>query len=460
MGAMKRAYAKGTLAGAVLIGLATLAAAPGSAETLADALAAAYANNPTILAQRAALRATDEEVPTALGGWRPTVSVSAEAGYQDISSKTQGVTTDDTLNPRSMTLSLSQPLFRGFRTVSSVERAENLVRAERARLAEVEQTVLLQAATAYLDVYRDQSVLELAINNEQRLRRQLEAAKDRFDVGEVTRTDVAQAESRLSNAIADRVRAEGDLTSSRAIYLNVVGRMPGTLAKPDVLGSLPEDEKAAQALAVANNPSVRRAIYASRAARLDVRIATGALLPELTLSGSYTMAEETSTLATSQDTATIKAQLSIPLYQSGAEYARVRAARAVASQRRLEVEQSKRAAAQDVTRGWEALQTARARIKAFEDSVRAAKIALQGVEEEASVGSRTTLDVLDAEQELFNARVDLVRAQRDALVAAFTLQAAVGGLTAEKLGLAGPVYDPTRHYRAVRDKLLGFDDGE
>jgi len=449
------------MAGAVLLAVAALAASPAGAETLAEALSAAYANNPTLLAQRAALRATDEEVPTALGGWRPTVSVSADAGFEDLSSEsTQGLGADDTLNPRTLTLSLSQPLFRGFRTVSGVRRAENLVRADRARLAEVEQDTLLQAATAYLDVYRDQSVLELAINNEQRLRRQLDAAKDRFDVGEVTRTDVAQAESRLSNAIAYRVRAEGDLTSSRAIYLNVVGRMPGTLAAPDVIGPLPKDEKAAQAQASDENPSVRRAIFAARAARFDVRIATGALLPELTLNGTYTMAEDTSTFITSQDTATLTARLSVPLYQSGSEYAKVRAARATASQRRLEVEQSKRAVAQDVTRGWEALQTARARIKAFEDSVRAAKIALQGVEEEASVGSRTTLDVLDAEQELFTARVDLVRAQRDAVVAAFTLKAAVGALTAGKLGLDVPVYDPTRHYRAVGDKLLGFDGGE
>ncbi len=458
---MIRAFPNRAAAGAMLLAAVALAASPAGAETLADALAAAYANNPTILAQRAALRATDEEVPTALGGWRPTVSVSADAGFEDISSNSsQGLGADDTLNPRTLTLSLSQPLFRGFRTVSGVQRAEYLVRADRARLAEVEQDILLQAATAYLDVYRDQSVLELAINNEQRLRRQLEAAKDRFDVGEVTRTDVAQAESRLSNAIADRVRAEGDLTSSRAIYLNVVGRMPGTLAAPDVIGSLPKDEKAAQAQASDENPSVRRAVFAARAARFDVRIATGALLPELTLNGTYTMAEDTSTFITSQDTAILKAQLSIPLYQSGSEYAKVRAARATASQRRLEVEQSKRATAQDVTRGWEALQTARARIKAFEDSVRAAKIALQGVEEEASVGSRTTLDVLDAEQELFTARVDLVRAQRDAVVAAFTLKAAVGALTADKLGLDVPVYDPTRHYRAVRNKLLGFDGGE
>ncbi len=389
------------------------------------------------------------------------MSVSADAGIQNISSdSSQGSSSDDTLEPRTLTLSLSQPLFRGFRTVSGVQRAENLVRADRAVLAEVEQNVLLQAATAYLDVSRDQSVLGLAINNEQRLRRQLEATKDRFNVGEVTRTDVAQAESRLSNAIADRVRAEGELTSSRAIYLNVVGRMPGTLAAPDVIGSLPKSEKAAQALASKENPTLRGAAFAARAARFDVRIATGALLPEITLNGSYTMAEDSSTLAASQNVAALTARLSIPLYQSGAEYAKVRAARATASQRRLEVERSKRAVAQDVTRGWEALQTARARIKAFEDSVRTAKIALQGVEEEASVGSRTTLDVLDAEQELFTARVDLVGARRDAVVAGFTLKAAIGALTAEKLGLDVPIYDATRHYRAVRDKLLGFDDGE
>ncbi len=429
--------------------------APAAAETLDDALAAAYANNPTLLAQRAALRATDEEVPRALGGWRPTVSITADAGIEDVSSDS----TDDTLNPRTMTFSLSQPLFRGFRTVSGVQRAENLVKADRARLAEVEQNVLLQAATAYLDVYRDQAVLKLAINNEQRLREQLKATRDRFEVGEVTRTDVAQAESRLSNATADRVRAEGDLASSRAVYLNVIGALPGELAQPRAVSDLPETEEAAQALAADQNPIIQRAVYAERAARLDVRIATGALLPKLTLNGTYVMAEDTSTIIASQDTATLTAQLSIPLYQSGAEYAQVRAARAVASQRRLEVEQSRRAVARDVTRAWEALQTARARIKAFETSVRAAEIALEGVQEEAKVGSRTTLDILDAEQELFTARVDLVRARRDEVVASFTLKAAIGDLTAARLGLNVALYDARRHYDRVRDKLWGFGGG-
>lgn len=435
--------------------------APAAAETLDDALAAAYANNPTLLAQRAALRATDEEVPRALGGWRPTVSITADAGFEDISSESsQGLGADDTLNPRTTTFSLSQPLFRGFRTVSGVQRAENLVKADRARLAEVEQNVLLQAATAYLDVYRDQAVLKLAINNEQRLREQLKATRDRFDVGEVTRTDVAQAESRLSNATADRVRAEGDLASSRAVYLNVIGALPGELAQPRATSGLPETEAAAQAQAAERNPTIQRALYAERAARLDVRIATGALLPELTLNGTYVMADDTSTFIDSQDTATLMAQLSVPLYQSGAEYAQVRAARAIASQRRLEVEQSRRAVAQDVTRAWEALQTARARIKAFEASVRAAKIALEGVKEEAKVGSRTTLDILDAEQELFTAQVDLVRARRDEVVASFTLKAALGDLTAERLGLKVALYDARRHYNRVRNKLWGFGGGQ
>ncbi len=209
-----------------LIAGVTAMAAGAAGETLEEAMVAAYTSNPTLLAQRAALRATDEGVAQALSGWRPTLSASAEIGKEDVESESGFFTSDETRTPETYSLNLSQPLYRGGRTLAATAQAENLVRADRARLAEVEQDVLLQAATAYMDVLRDQAVLEFAINNEQRLRRQLEAARDRFDVGEVTRTDVAQAEARLSNAIADRIREQGNLTTSRSAYLAVFGTPP------------------------------------------------------------------------------------------------------------------------------------------------------------------------------------------------------------------------------------------
>ena len=441
-------------AGLGLLGAAT----PAHATTLAEALAQAYVENPTLLVQRAALRATDEGVPQALSGWRPTVTATVSAGLEDIdSNSSRGLGAQDTLKPRSYGVSIVQPIFQGGRTVAAVRRAELLVEVDRARLAEVEQTVFVDVVTAYMNMLREQAVLDLAISNEQRLKRQLESAKDRFDVGEVTRTDVAQAQSRLSVAVADRVKAQSDLVTSRAAYLGVVGVLPTSLSWPDPAAALPNSEIEGRRIATVENPTLIRVIKAERAAQADVREALGVLYPELNLRGSYDKVEDTSTFITNQDTATLTAELTVPLYQSGAEHARVRAAREVASQRRVEIEQARRSVLETVTQWWESLQTARAQKAAFTDAERAAKIALEGVEQEAKVGARTTLDVLDAEQELFNAQVDLVRARRDELVSSYGLLAAIGRLTAKRIGLDVATYDAGVHYRAVRGKLFGTD---
>ena len=440
--------------------LAIIAARGAAGETLAEAMAAAYLNNPVLRGERAALRSSDEQVPQALSGWRPTVTVTGAAGKADVETQTTFFAADEVRTPTTLSLAITQPLYRGGRTVAETRAAENLVLADRARLSEVEQSVLLDAATVYSDVLRNQAVLDLAINNEQRLRRQLEAAQDRFDVGEVTRTDVAQAEARVSNAVADRVRSEGGLIASRAAYLNVIGALPGSLAAPSPLIGLPTSDLESREVAVNENPAIRRAVYIERAARDDIAIQFGVLLPTLDLSGQISRTEDGSSRDSLTERAEITARLTVPLYQSGAEHSRVRAAREVASQRRIEIEETRRAVLENVTRAWEDLQTARAEIAAFRDAVRAAEIALDGVEQEAAVGSRTTLDVLDAEQELFDVRVDLVRAERDGVVATFALQAAIGRLTAVNLGLPVQIYDATQHYDAVRDKFwgIGVDD--
>ncbi|MFQ5959338.1 MAG: TolC family outer membrane protein, partial [Alphaproteobacteria bacterium] len=306
-----------------LLGLLALIAgvtamAPGVVgETLEEAMVTAYASNPTLLAQRAALRATDEGVSQALSGWRPTLSATGEIGKQDVTTESGFFTSDDVRTPETYSLNLSQPIFRGWRTVAETAEAENLVRADRAQLAEVEQDVLLQTATAYMDVLRDQAVLELAINNEQRLRRQLEAAQDRFDVGEVTRTDVAQAEARLSNAIADRIRARSDLTSARATYLNVVGVLPGKLSPPPDMVGLPDAERDAHEIAAEENPTILRAVYAERAARQEVRGAVGGLLPEVSLDADLRRAEDQASRGSLTESASLSARITIPLYQAG-----------------------------------------------------------------------------------------------------------------------------------------------
>lgn len=427
-------------------------------ETLEDALAMAYGENPTLRAERAKLRATDELVPQALSGWRPTVQLNAEVGKQGIESQSAFFSSADNRTPATYSVALSQPLFRGGRTVSSTESAENLVLAGRADLTDTEQRVLLDAVTVYMDVLRDQSVLELNLNNERVLARHLDATRDRFEVGEVTRTDVSQAEARYSQAQAERVAAEGRLVSTRSSYQKIIGVMPGTLIWPALTPGLPPAEEDARAAARVQHPSVQAARYREMAAERDVWTATGALLPELSLEGSLERNEDRSTRDSVSEAATISALLTVPLYQAGAEYAKVREAKEVAGQRRIEVDAAEREIVEEVVAAWEALQTGQAQITAFSDQVAAAEIALDGVEQEQLVGLRTVLDVLDAEQELFQARVNLVQARRDAIVSSYRLKSAVGELTAASLSLSVETYDPSAHYDEVRDKVWGLGE--
>ncbi len=435
--------------------LLVLPAPEATAQTMEQALVAAYQGNPTLLAQRAALRATDEGVSQAVSGWRPVLSASASIGKNSVDSSSGFFTSDETRTPETYSLTLTQPVYRGGRTVASTAQAEHLVLADRARLAEIEQQVFLDAVTAYMDVMRGRAVLDLALNNEARLERQLEAARDRFEVGEVTRTDVAQAESRLSNAAADRISVQGNLIVARAAFQNVIGAMPVRLAPPPLVGGLPAAEADARNIAIAEHPSIRRAAEAERAAQEEVDVVTGGLLPEVNVDAELSRADDQASRGSVNEQAKILARVTVPLYQSGSVYSKVREARERVSQRRVEVEESRRAVLENVTQWWEALRTSRARIVAYSESVRAAEIALEGVEQEAEVGSRTTLDVLDAEQELFDVKVDLVRARRDEVVAVFGLRAAIGRLTAQSLGLPVQIYDPSLHYDAVRNQLWG-----
>ena len=425
-------------------------------QTLNQALAAAYANSPVLRAERAGLRATDEQVPQALSNWRPTIDVTGDIERSDTFGSNRSFGSKDQVRtPRGVALNITQPVFRGLRTLAATRQAENTVKAARARLLATEQDVLLDAATAYMDVVRDQAVLDLDIGNENVLRRQLEAARDRFEVGEVTRTDVSQAEARLAGATAERIRAEGDLVASRAVYRNVVGEAPRKLTAPAPLGGLPRDREAALDLARDDHPDVVSAVFDERAALDRVKGVGGELLPTVSLNAKVRRDFETIATKSQFEEQSIGATLTMPLYQSGAVYSRLREAKQTVGQERLEVTQARRDVVQGVTQAWQALQTARARIVSFTAQVRANGIALEGVKREAEVGARTVLDILDAEQELLGANVDLVGAQRDKVVAAFELKAAVGQLTARQLNLPVDFYDPERHYREVRDKWFG-----
>ena len=448
-----------TIGACLLVGATLATALPASSQTLEDALVKAYQNNPTLKARRAALRATDETVPQALSGWRPTLSVSGSKGWS-VSDATTITSTNKSryvTYPATASLTVTQNLYRGGRTTAAVEGAENDVKAGRAGLSLTEQTVLLSAATAYADVVRDQAVLELNINNERVLQRQTEATQDRFRVGEVTRTDVSQAESRQSLARANRISAEGSLTDSRAAYENIVGEKPPVLRPAQPLQDIPESLEGSIALAKANNFAVTQARFVEESAKDNIREITGELLPTVTVNGEIEANRETTTRRAENEGASVILRVSMPLYASGSVTARVRGAKQVASQRRDEYDQAVRDAVEAATAAWQLLETGRAQIRAFSAAVSAAQIALEGVREEANVGSRTVLDVLDAEQELLNARVSLVRAQRDELVATFQLRQAVGNLTAASLGLPVEVYDPSKHYRDVRGKWWGLE---
>lgn len=438
------------------VALLLLGTAPAGAMTLEEALAAAYVGNPTLQAQRAAVRATDEQVPQALSGWRPQVSLNGSVGrtWQDTTAPGVDRTT---LDPRQVGATITQPLFRGFRTVNSVNAAENTVQAARSQLTSIEQQILLNTAQIYSDVLRDQAEVDLNTNNEQVLRRQLDATRDRFQVGEITRTDVSQAESRLAGARSGRVAAEAQLMSSRATFQRVVGIPPENLNPPAQLPALPASLEEAVALALENQPDVVAARFAARAADDVVEVVQGELLPTVNLQASHARNWETQVPGIRGDSSQIVANVAVPLYQGGAVYSRVREAKNTASQRRLQVDQAQVAAREGAILAWEGLTAARAEIESRRAQVDAANTALDGVRREAQVGARTVLDVLDAEQEAFVANVSLVRAQRNERVAAFQLLSAIGGLTAANLGLPVDIYDPTEHYQAVRNQWFGTE---
>ncbi|MGE5504079.1 MAG: TolC family outer membrane protein [Actinomycetota bacterium] len=440
------------LAGTILA--ATLVE-PAAAETLQDVLASAYATNPTLLARRARLRATDEGVPQALSGWRPTVTLSGDAGRGTYASSTSDFPSKADRTPRDVEGTLTQPIFSGGRTIAGVAQAENTVLAERALLDATEQQVLLNAASAYLNVVRDEAVLKLSINNEQVLRRQLEAAQERFRVGEITRTDVSQAEARLSRATADRVGAEGTLQDSRANYLNVVGRPPENLQAPANVTAVPASLDEVTARTLSNNPNVVAADYTYKAADDGVDVVRADLLPQLNLTLDDTRTWHALSSGSTVESTSAMVKLTVPIYEGGATYARLRAQKHTAGQRRIEADQARRDAVETATRAFEDLNAARARVRSFVSQIKASELALAGVEEEARVGSRTVLDVLNAEQELFDARVNLARAQRDEAVAAFQLRSALGEMTAKALSLPVDVYDPVKHYEDVRGQWIG-----
>ena len=469
--------------------------APVCAETLKEALTAAYLFNPTLKSARAQLRATDNQVSLAKSGYRPTISAQFQYGYEDVRTKLQGAGTHGTIpvcagainfdgtctggatglplssigassavgngtsNPRQAAVSLQQNVFDGFRTYNNVKGAEAQVEAGREDLRNAEVNILLNSATAYMNVVRDQAIVNLRQNNVKVLSEQLRATQDRFQVGEVTRTDVAQAESGLAQSQADLSIAQGTLYGDQALFAQFIGHPPGTLRDPGPPTKLmPKTLQEAIDISEAESPGILGAIFRERAQEHQVKEAKGQLLPTLTFNASYTSAAQPfgePNVTELQDTR-VFGQLTVPLYQAGSVSAQIRQAIEALSARRQQVDEQRELARQNVSSQWGFVLAAKGNVAAGKSSVEATQIALEGVREEERVGQRTILDVLNSEQQNLNAQVNLVSFQRDLVVASYGVLAFEGRLTAADIALEAELYDPTRYYGEVKDAWFGW----
>jgi len=428
---------------------------PARAESLLEALSATYGYNPRLDAERAFQRGTDEEVARAMAGYRPTVTGEADINWQREdqrpSSPFDGVT-----KPRGYTIQGVQPLFTGFRTYNAVNNAEATVRAERENLRDVERQVLLQAVTAYMDVVRDQELVRLNENNVNVLSRELKAAQDRFAVGEVTRTDVAQAEARRADSVSRLDAARANLRTSRGSFQQVVGHPPEGLSWPapperDIPNGLQD------AIGISNNenPLVVAALYREQAAKYLVDQIRGELLPSVQLEAGWTDRFEPSIGVTELGTSIVTGRLTVPIYEAGDVYARVRQAKQNHIGALQQIEQIRTEQQQTLVASWSQLEAARAQVESDKVSVESNKVALQGVREEEKVGQRTLLDVLNAELEYLNSQVNLETDRANLVIAAYAVISAMGRLDVAWIGAAPYVYDPVVHYKEVRRKWIG-----
>lgn len=451
-----RSVARSCATGALIGVLAPIS--PATAQSLRDALSSAYQYNPRLDAERARQRATDEEVARAHSGYRPTVSGSADVGYNRTDTKPQGAgSSNGETHPKGYGVSASQSIFSGFRTLNSVRVAEATVRAGRETLRNVEQSVLLEAATAYVDVVRDQNIVKLRENNVDVLTRELKATQDRFSVGEVTRTDVAQAQARRAAAISALDLARANLKNSRATFERVIGYPPSTLAEQKPPNNLlPKSQSDAVEISLKENPAVVGALYTEMAARHTVDVTWGELLPSVRVDASYSHRYDPSNSIDEAESTTVTGRLDVPLYEAGDVRARVRQAKHTHVSRLQQVEQSRSEVRAAAITAWSNVVAARAAIEADQVQVSATATALAGVREEERVGQRTLLDVLNAEQEALNAQVQLVTDKRNLVVASYSLLSSVGRLSIPELGNAEIAYDVEAHYHEVRRKWWGI----
>jgi outer membrane protein len=447
-------------AGVALAGALALSASPGASETMSGALARAYVGNPDLNQSRASVRATDEELPRASSRWRPTANITGQAGYNylDSISNDVGLRQREHSVPRTVALNITQNIFNGDRTLNSVRRAESNVFGARENLRTTELNVLLNGATAYMNVLRDTAIVDLRRNNITVLEEQLRQTRDRFNVGEVTRTDVAQAQASLATSRSDYFTAQANLQNSVANFRQVIGIAPTKLQPARTIESfLPRNLDSAVVLGLAEHPAIQAALHAVDAAGLQVKLVEGELLPTVGIAANVQQNWAFQGFAKEQlFNAQVLGQITVPIYTGGDIYARARQAKETLGQARLQADLQRDLIRASVVSSWGVLESARAVILSSRAAVKAAEIALDGIREEAKVGQRTTFDVLFQQQVLLNARVALVSAQRDRVVASYAVMAAIGRLSATNLNLNVAQYDPTIHFDQVKDKWIGL----
>lgn len=452
---MKKTFVAGLM-------LATIFSSPARAETIFEALSETYKSNPTLQGQRAYLRSVDENVAIAKSGYRPTIALTA--GYTDANGQTKnsqvGMNNDNDGDTTSVGAKISQPLFNGFQTMNSVKAADSKVKAEQNNLFSTEQSVFLSAATAYLDVLQNEAIVELQKNNEKLLKKRLDETIQRFNVGEVTRTDVSQARARHSKAVSDRIASEGTLAASKAVYAQIIGHGPENLKEPKTITEmLPLSLDEAMNFAMGNNYSIKTAKNNFNAASYTVAYNNGALLPSVSLDGVAAKVHNDldSTPGTNKtDNLEIGVNMTVPLYTAGKTRAQIRQSKYQkwqAQEQLLETERSVRAL---VESAWEYMESKDSKIKSIIDQVKANEIALEGVQKEEALGNRTILDVLDAYQELLNSNVEEVKARRDYYVSGMNLLLSMGKLTAEDLKLDVELYNADEYYQDTKGKWLSL----
>ena len=449
-----------TGAAAAVLLVAYMGLAPALGDTIEAALVRAYQNNPQLNAQRAIVRSTDENVPQALSGYRPKVAVTASAGYQytDAQSTAFGSSVDfhGAQTTASAGGTVSQTLYNGNQTANKTRAAESQVSGAREGLRVLEQTVLLTGATIYMDYLRDAAILEVQRSNTRVLEQTLKQTQDRFNVGEVTRTDVAQSEAQLAAGKTQQLTAEANLTTTRANFRRIIGNEPEALAPGSPVDRfLPKTLPTAVELSLIENPNVTAAMFGIDVSYLQVKVNEGALLPTVTALASIQEAYQPAITTPRQFLTSAIAQFNVPLYQGGAEYSLIRQSKETLAQQRLNLELTRDQTRANTVTAWGQLVAGKAQVASAQSQVTASEIALNGVREEAKAGQRTTLDILNAQQALVNARVALVTAQHDRVVASYAVLSAVGRLSPQVLRLATSVYDPSVHYRQVRDSWYG-----